>query len=175
MMPTADQVARAIVQAAKECDFLGILKQQPALITTQPQRGRTKTEDKLRHVKGYAALALRAAFPACGSHVIGRMVGSANPAFLVGVLVAYKAKGQLPWYDPEAEARIIAAIGACDPDPQQVVVDETEEQMPPPLPALSVKSSMGKMRRTCDGRSASKRRLEDELRQAVLNTGGRLA
>ena len=174
MMPTADQVARAIVQAAKECDFLGVLKQQPALITTQPQRGRTKTEDKLRHVKGYAALALRAAFPACGSHVIGRMVGSANPAFLVGVLVAYKAKGQLAWYDPEAEARIIAAIGACDPDPQQVVVDETEEPAPP-LPALSIKSSMGKMRRTFDGRSASKRRLEDELRQAVLNTGGRLA
>jgi hypothetical protein len=174
MMPTADQVARAIVAAVKECRIYEAFKSDPDVLTRKRAAGRTHIQVAMRHARGYAAFALRSAFPRCPSDVIGRFVGSTLPHGFLAIMITSRAKGQLPWYDPEAEARIIAAIGACDPDPQQVVVDETEEPAPP-LPALSIKSSMGKMRRTFDGRSASKRRLEDELRQAVLNTGGRLA
>lgn len=187
MMPTADQVARAIIQAAKECDFFDILKRQPLILMTQPQRGRTKTEDKLRHVKAYVVLALRAAFPDCGSVAIGRMVGAANPSLLVGVLLAYKAKGQLPWYDPEAEARIIAAMGPIDWNPEQKVVDETGDDpivtsVPAflPQPSTSVRGAAGppvieRFVPLESTRPRSKSKLEEELRQAILNTGGRLA
>jgi hypothetical protein len=178
MMPTADQVARAIIQAAKECDFLDILKRQPLILTTQPQRGRTKTEDKLRHVKAYVVLALRAAFPDCGSITIGRMVGSANPSFLVGVLLAYKAKGQLPWHDPEAEARVIAAMGPIDWNPEQTIVDETgNDPVVTSVPAFLPVGppAIERFVPLESARPRSKSKLEEELRQAILNTGGRLA
>jgi hypothetical protein len=137
------------------------------MIEMQPKKGNSGA--RLRHTKVYAALALRAAFPACPSPAIGRFVGVGKPHLYLGVILSCKAKGEMKWYDPEVEARVTAAIGASDPDPVQQVIDESEA-----LPALALKSNMGTLRRAFDDRPASKRRLEEELRQAVLNTGGRI-
>jgi hypothetical protein len=170
MIPTSDQVARAIIAAAKECGFYQALVERPRMIEMQPKKGNSGA--RLRHTKVYTALALRAAFPACPSPAIGRFVGVGKPHLYLGVILSCKAKGEMKWYDPEVEARVTAAIGACDPNPVQRIVDESE--LSPALPALALKSSMGTLRRAFDDRPASKRRLEEELRQAVLNTGGRI-
>jgi hypothetical protein len=171
MMPTADQVARAIIASAKECKFYEKLKARPSIIDMRWPKDSTLSI-KLKRVRAYAALALRAAFPSCPSPTIGRCVGAGRPCGYLGLLIAWKAKGHLSWHDPEVEARVIEAIGPVEGHHEQTIVDETEEE---PV-TFSAPVNSGRFVSLEGGmRPLSKSKLEDELRRAVLNTGGRLA
>lgn len=239
MIPTAEQTARAIVAAFREVGLpVTMAWRISETIPRKATRNRGSSVDKIRHARGYVALALREAFPKCPSPAIGRMVGALVPGAYLGTILAYRAKGKLVWYDPESLRRVVEAIGdipqngKCDgavtqeraepasdqvekidmdadrpvfecPDCGKDIADDTEhglncprhpanEPEPAPrepagtpddpidLPELPKRASWGTMplslrrRPTAMFDGGHRRRAEDMLREAVLNTGGRL-
>lgn len=218
MTPTSDQIGRVIVAAVRECGAREYFEERPERLFESLKSGYSVMTDNLRHAKAYAAFALRKAFPVFPSAAIGRALGAGKPEAFLGILLAYRAKGKLPWYDPEVEARIVAAIDApmssdgrrdeithpvaalaelprcsdptlatLDQQPRAGVVSRPSEEEEPALYDASRAEGVGRSSRSSSSRvqersyavrnydrPASKRRLEEELRQAVLNTGGRL-
>lgn len=127
MMPTTEQISRAIVAAVRECGVWEHFVRNPECLLENPVAGRSVKGDAMRHAKGYAAFALRKAFPGFPTAAIGRAVGSGNPECFLGILIAYRSKGKLPWYDPEVEARVVAAIAADSHEPVQRERDESSD------------------------------------------------
>lgn len=128
MIPTADQAALIIVAAFGEC------RADPLTVADSFKGvGTAKTGAAYRSLCGrrYSAIVMRRLFPACPNRVIGRMVGCRGFAAdaLVGELTASIAKGKASWFDPEALARIIVAVGIEKSRAEQVVIDETEKSI----------------------------------------------
>lgn len=181
MTPTADQAAKIIVLACRAVYV------NPLDIDKRPMGSKSWKTQRLRLARAYAALAMRSIFPTCTSGAIGRMVGASEPPAYLGRILAARAKGDLRDYDPEVLARIVqdadmrvevvAGQRIIDEDPTEACegpsvpeavgqrAREKNEQAPAPAPAPQPESAFV--------RFGAKKRLEDMLRQAVINTGGR--
>lgn len=150
--PTADDIARIIVAAFRmtQANPLDVIARLPRGQGNRHQRAITEG-------RGYAALAMRKLFPNLASKAIGRMVGVPDDAgFVIKTYQQWQA-GTLRWYDEIDFRRILRN---CRVEPRaavQVVVDETARPVAAPASSPSV-------------RFGAKKRLEDELRQAVENT-----
>lgn len=153
MIPTADEVARVIVASFR------MVGADPMRITEKlPQGKPSEFAARISHGRGYAAMALRKLFPSLSNPAIGRLVGS-NATYTDDLFRSYR-RGTLRWYDETDFRQILANCGVEPRETVQIVVDETAPSLPPgaappqPYPV----------------RFGAKKRLEDELREAVLNT-----
>jgi len=186
-MPTADQVAKIIVVACRTCHV------DPLDIDKRPiGSDQSWKAIKLRLARAYAALAMREIFKGCIGFSISRMVGAPEPAAYLGRILTMRAKGDLMrmGYDEEVFQQILRDISLEPVEVKQKVIDEdppspseaaTEAQErsdAPPVPVQRASSANapapyipGKAGRD---KAGSRRRLEEELRQAILNTGGKL-
>lgn len=193
-MPTADQAAKIIVLACRE------MRVNPLDIDKRHRGGKSYKAQRMRMAKAYAALAMRDVFKGVTSGAIGRMVCALEPKTYLAKILTARAKGRLIDYDPEVLARIVQGAGIEVVAVEQKIVDETvrasdfvdvhvggTDSTPFPKGAekvLIVKKSDAPAprpgtRKSFDSRYrssqfGSRARLEDELRQAVLNTGGRI-
>lgn len=187
MIPTADQAARIIIAAFREC------RADPlTVINSFKGTARHETGPNYRGMCGrrYAALAMRDLFPACPSRKIGRMVGchGYNADALIGELTSAIARGKASWFDPEVLARIVAAVGIEKSLAEQIEIDETEKGIRAGAAAHGIDPQVAVAIHRRESQPApvqlstpfytrprAKLSLEEELRKAVLNTGGRLA
>lgn len=104
-MPTADEVARAIVAAARETGADPIELASGA-------RGNRHHPDILR-ARAYAAVALRSQFSDVDWKTIARVVGVWTPATAYSYLKTLdeqRERGYLDWWSVEAYDRVIQAI-----------------------------------------------------------------
>lgn len=104
-MPTADEVARAIVAAARETGA------DPVAVA-EGERGNRYHPEVLR-CRAYAAIALRSQFEDARPTSIARMVGIWTPATAYSylkILDEQRARGFLNWWDDAAFIRVVAAI-----------------------------------------------------------------
>lgn len=104
-MPTADEVARAIVAAARETGAC------PVAIA-EGERGNRYHPEVLR-CRAYAAIALRSQFEDAHPTSIAHMVGvwtTATAYSYLKTLDEQRARGLLNWWDDAAFMRVVAAI-----------------------------------------------------------------
>lgn len=157
MFPSPDDAARVIIAACKACNV-------SARLFGMRERKSREEGDAVRQARAYAAMALRKLYPQAPSDSIGRMVDAINPPHYLGELVSLERRGRLKWFDPQILARIINENRAPPP--------------PSPAPAPPAKSSRVQspayVREPLPGMQ-KRQTAEEILRQAVLNTGGRLA
>lgn len=111
MMPTADQVARAIIAACRE--------------TGEPFPVETLGGNHQERWRHYAVHALHARFPSCAPSALGRMIGAdsfVKPGYfyrssLWHVLgqTPHARRGPVPWWSDEALDRVMRAIPPSEP------------------------------------------------------------
>jgi len=161
-IPTADEIARIIIVSFRTVGA------DPLAITVQTPQGRpSEYHQRISNGRTYAALAIRRLFPSLRATSISRMVGARSN--FADEMLRDQRRGKLRWYDETDFRAILARCGVDQREPEQVVVDETETEAeleitvhPAPVapPAFS----------PYPVRHGAKKRLEDELREAVLNT-----
>lgn len=153
MFPTTDETARIIIAAFR------MTQANPLHVAVRLPRGQLGRHQRaIVEGRGYAALAIRKLFPNVPSKAIARMVGLPDDAgFVIKTYQQWQA-GTLRWYDEVDFRRILRNCGVEPREAVQIVVEEpVRKYQPPPSPPPSI-------------RFGAKKRLEDELRQAVENT-----
>lgn len=148
MMPTADQVARAIIAACRETG-------EPVPVETLGGNH----QERWRH---YVVHALHARFPSCAPSALGRMIGAdsfVKPGYfyrssLWHVLgqTPHARRGPVPWWSDEALDRVMRAIPPSEP-PKIAIM--------PVIAAAAEQNAVARFaafRRSMDGPAASKGR-----------------
>ena len=162
-MPTADQVARAIVAAAREtgADPVKVLR----------EAGRVEE----RNARTYAAFALCRLFPDCRPSTIGRLVGSDHPPY-AAIIVAKINADKFPWFKREALQRVLAAVdgnlrGAPENAQDRPAAPAAGLPARKPAPNFGTVGGMGPPRpNLARDLIGEKARMRAELEQAVRNT-----
>jgi len=105
MMPTADEVAVAIIAAAKEtgADPLAVASGE----RRRPGAGGLAEIGRARY---YAAWALHQVFDGASLPSISRMVGAESPQNFLGNVKAQLNNGKLKWWNNGVAQRVIVAI-----------------------------------------------------------------
>lgn len=176
MMPTADQVARAIIAACRE--------------TGEPFPVETLGGNHQERWRHYAVHALHARFPSCAPSALGRMIGAdsfVKPGYfyrssLWHVLgqTPHARRGPVPWWSDEALDRVMRAIPHGEPARQ---VPDRAAQVKRVIAlrrSAPQKTSLSDANRRVPARSdyfqplpsggGSKKSLYADLRAAVENT-----
>lgn len=174
MYPTADQIAHAIVAA---CRITGA---DPVAVASR-ETDRPSAAPVLfpiARARSYAALAIQAFFPALPRAAVDRVVGctpSSIGMFVGSLNRRIKDGGCTSWYDPErllgvvnAIPKAIARAPAIPEIRQKPSTTRAGPASPLPRPIRHPAPKPSEFTRF-----GAKKRLEDELRQAVLNTGGK--
>jgi hypothetical protein len=165
-VPSADEVAWAIVQAGREFGY----SNRHIVAIAQRENGRCNA----RH---YALHALLAVFPDANRGVCARLVGCRsdpekfydNSYYRFARIV--NGRRAAPWWDEDEFARVVGAVQAAavvTPDPVRDV--EPAELEPPRRPIKLSAAVGGIVEPTRPAAAPGKRKLEDILREAVLNT-----
>lgn len=160
MFPSPDDAARIIIDACRACGVSARLF--PMREHKSPKEG-----DAIRQARAYAAMAIRKLYPTAPSDSIGRMVDAINPPHYLGELISLERRGRLKWFDPQILARIVRdhrPVPASAPDAPPAKSSSVQSPVQPE-PAYVREPLPGFQRR---------QKAEDMLRQAVLNTGGRI-
>lgn len=164
-MPSADQIACAIIAACRETG------EDPFVVT-----GERRPQSRARH---YAFQALKVVFPLAIRERLAFMCGcSGNPKYYAvnssnGMqrFVAGPHKGERihRFWDEDVFARVIAAVkGAPIPE---ALINEEQQDLPVPRTPIKLSASVGSIvEPTRPAASPGKRKLEDMLRAAVENT-----
>jgi len=158
MFPSPDDAARVIIAACKACHV------SASLFDIREKKSREEG-DAIRQARAYAALALRKLYPQAPSDSIGRMVDAINPPHYLGELISMERRGRLKWFDPQVLARIVSDH-RTPPVESPPAPKSSSVQSPAPRPAAYVREPLPGFQK--------RQRAEDILRQAVLNTGGRI-
>lgn len=185
MFPTANQIAHAIVAACK------ITGADPIAVASRESDMQNQLLFPIARARSYAALALRERFPDLPNAAVDRVVGCRTLGVFLSALMRRVKAGGMPWLDPERLAGVVQAIPEADALKAGALQQNAPARQPgppgtlpvprsgtkSPAPAAAAKQSCAKSqnwRPESDFvRYGSKRRLEEELRQAVLNTGGK--
>ena len=155
--PTADEAARIIIAAFR------VTGANPLYVANKLPRGNMAAyERSIIEGRAYAALAFRKLFPSVSARAVGRMVGLPDDANFAIDTAKLLALGKLRWYDQIDFDKILRNCGVAPRAPDQTVIDET---------AAPVSLSSSAPRAPSFGPKAH---LEEELRRAVINTGGRV-
>lgn len=101
-MPTAHQVAVAIVTAAREMGTDPFAIATGASGRTHPATGRARY---------YAAMAINRLFE-CSEVACARMVGAPSPTSYLGALKFQLRHGEAQWWRPDTLDRVVAAVQA---------------------------------------------------------------
>ena len=159
-IPTADEVARIIIASFRTVGA------DPLMVTVPMSQGRpSEYLQRISNGRTYAALVLRRLFPSLRGTSISRMVGARSN--FEDEMSRDVRRGKLRWYDETDFRAILARCGVERREPEQVVVDETEVEPEITVqPAPVAPSALSPY----PVRHGAKKRLEDELREAVLNT-----
>lgn len=101
-LPTADEVAAAIVAASAETGA------KPEAVAAGAAGNRYHPE--VTRARAYAAFALRAVFEKCSAQSISKWCGSQSPAAHLSMLdIQLRAKA-LEWWDDKTFMRVISAV-----------------------------------------------------------------
>ena len=157
-MPTADQVARVIIAAAKQMNVDPI-----AVVTVYSRLGLSRggylTISRARY---YAACAMRDAF-GCSESACGRILGVKNPDVWMWAMRQSVESAKVGWIDERIATAVLAAAElAASPRPSP-----PREDIPAFLPARR-----NTLVTLSDARDSygEKKRLRDMLTDAVRNT-----
>lgn len=109
-IPTADEIARAVVAAARELGVppRAVVRGLGRWVSNKDSRNQARQE--IKRARFYAALALREAFPDMPKVVIGRALGvGAAKTYLRNTEVARDAGRFDRWWSDDAFRRIVEA------------------------------------------------------------------
>jgi len=161
--PTADEAARIIIAAFR------MTQANPLDVAARLPRGQANRHQRaITEGRGYAALAIRKLFPNLSSKSIARMIGLPDDAGFVIKSYQHWQAGTLRWYDEVDFRRILKNCGVGARAAVQIVRDETAQAPEPPRRAAPPVTPPAQGARPPE--FGAKKRLEDELREAVQNT-----
>jgi hypothetical protein len=107
-LPTAYQIAVAIVAAARECGV------DPEGVANGLHGPNFKETSRAR---GYAAIAIRTVFPDAKLTAIARWVGAGSPRVYVTILDRDRRDNRLRWWDDGVLERVTAVLRTARPEP----------------------------------------------------------
>jgi hypothetical protein len=162
-MPSADQVAWAIVQAGRELGY-----------SARHILGIAERENGRCYARHYALHALLAVFPDANRGTCARLVGCRsdpdkfydNSHYRFARII--NGRRAAPWWDEAEFERVVAAVRAAAADQD---TDDEPEDMPAPRAPIKLSAAVGSIvEPTRPAAAPGKRRLEDMMREAVINT-----
>lgn len=161
-IPTADEVARILIASFR------MVNADPRHVIAKLHGRQTQYGMGIVAGRRYAALALRQLFPNLSERQIGRMVGIPDDSNFIGNILSRRALGRIPDFDQTDFDRILRNCRVQAREPVKLCCDETEPARVVPAVVPVPKRAAPPARR--GALFGPKRRLEDELRQAVQNT-----
>lgn len=172
--PTANEVAKVIVAAARETGADPISVARGA-----SKMGRAREEwFTISRARAYAGVAIEQRFPELSRPKIAALIGvgpGASRESYFPALEQRRSHGILKWWNPDALARIVAALGAEEgiritrtPQPPEEGIATT---MPSQRPTVKLSANPGGYASASSPQSnPGKRALQTMLAEAVRNT-----
>lgn len=166
-LPTADQVAVAIIAAAREVD-----PAQWGALALQVAGGEQCLAGRhgytaLPRARAYAAKALRSEFD-CGAVAIGTMLGFGTPGACISGIEFQLRNKSAKWWQPESLERVIAAVRATK---ESIKPADDVPALLPSRPVVKLSAGDGSYV-SADRPVPSRRQISarDMLAEAVRNT-----